>query len=326
MKKAVLLYVYFLIGVGVIFPQNDKESSLTTFFGFSIIPYTLWRSHFDDYHAANFVYDFDPGIFYILEFGLKHKSGIEMAVSLDVDNNNIEKLSNIVGRLGFKRITTRVSFGDLNGTANWKGAPVPYQPPSVDLDTKYFQLDLLYNAYNTGMSTYFGLCYTSYDLPVIIDIFSIGDGNTAGIYDTVSFRGYGISVYGDTLNAAAKNKKEGLGIWINLGTALTFGSFEISDKTLEISKKYREEIDEKHSNTANKYTGENINNSGGFMAGNYELTVGLYYIKNMKRSLFGLSAGYNIWGRMIMMGVKEGESRIQYLYRHGFIMKAVYTY
>jgi hypothetical protein len=324
MKKAILVYVYLLFVAALCFPQNDNDRTLSTFFGFSIMPYTIWGSHYDDFQdASNFVYDFDPGVFYILEFDLKHKSGIEMAVSLDVDNNRIEKLSNIIGHLGFKRISTRVSFGDLNGTAYWKGVPVPYQSPSVELDTKYFQLDLLFNAWDVA---YFGLCYTSYDLPVIIDSFSLREmyvpnnmyNNIAGIYDIISFRGYGISAYMDTLNGAAKYKKNGLGIWINFGTELTFGPFEISDEALEKSKKYREETD----NVALE-----LGNTGSFMAGNYYLTVGPYYLKNSKLSTYGIGIGYNIWGRMIMMGVYGGESGIiQYLYRHGFIIKAVFSY
>ncbi|MDR0474921.1 MAG: hypothetical protein LBH43_14760, partial [Treponema sp.] len=294
MKKIVLLSLFIFILIGTIFPQSDKDSSFTTFFGFSMIPYTLWGSKVDDDYASNFMYNFEPGIFYILEFGLKHKSEIEMAVSLDVDNNNIEKLSNIVGRLGFKRITSRVSFGSLIGSGHWEGNPLPYQTPTVDFDSKYFQIDLLYNAYNVGMSTYFGICYISYELPVIFDSDSLGDGSGKvwGIYDTAPFHGYGISAYGDTLNAATKNKKEGFGFWLNFGTALTFGTFKINDEIWEIRNKYREEINQVY----------NSKNSFAFLAGNYEITAGLFYLKNMKRASFGGSAGYSLWGRMIMMG------------------------
>ncbi len=316
--------------------EAPPEPAFGTLLGITLQPWAFWRSGqieaiapvgFDE----KLDFNLDSNTFTTYEGSLWHKSGLKLGVNLDVDNNIVGKLNKITGLLGFKKVSLRVSGGKITGTANWKGEPVPGQPETAEVDTKYISIDLLYSIWKSHGSVYVGISYTSYDMPMEIEGLIRNSKNQVTIApnsaydDNVKIQTYGIVFGFDSLNDAIKSGKEGFTLWAFTQDSIFAGQLKISDegmRRLAAANPSYDLVDK------NKF----------FVLGvQYDLTLGLGWTKKIGRSILGLGAGYNFSGRGFfsftgyndIADYPEREMVVDtypYLIRHGFVVKGAFAY
>ncbi|ULQ59550.1 hypothetical protein K7I13_13950 [Brucepastera parasyntrophica] len=100
--------------------KKPKTPSFRGLVGITLMPAAFWGSgQFvrPTGYSGGLNFDLDPNAFTTYEGGFWHKSGFQLGVSADVDNNIVGKLDKLIGFLGFKNFMLRVSGGKITGTA-----------------------------------------------------------------------------------------------------------------------------------------------------------------------------------------------------------------
>jgi hypothetical protein len=273
--------------------RQNPESKFGSFVGFSVVPKATWKS--GQFVSQNDMLDLDMETTSLTTYegGIWHRgTGIKLGVSADVDNNLIGKLNRLMGYIGYGKMILRMQSSKLRGTATWTGPAVAGQPAQTTFDNTYANIDLLYYAGN-DMGMYFGLGYNTYQMPVQINglVKSVRTGETVygnDVYqDNVDFKTYGFMFGFDTLNAAVMSGSgDGLGFWATSQDKIGVGNMHIND---EAQRRLETANGGRHMTTQNILA----------PVIDYDVTMGLMWMKKFKRVHVGLGAGFNFAGQVV---------------------------
>lgn len=234
----------------------DSAPVVELWAGLTSMPYVNWK--FKDIISGDtnkyLSYDMDTTAFssYEANFSLP-KIGIAAGVFVNVDDTVIGRVNNILGYLGYKNLTLRVSKGRLKGTASWDGPMATGMEPSFDFDYTMTNIDCIYyldleiGGENTTddlivmqKAFYVGLGYTEFTAPVEIKSLLTPGGLSNQYYgDFVYDKNYNIKTYDllfgfDTLSATLRSKNSGMlfgygfGIWALAQDRIGFGFATLS--------------------------------------------------------------------------------------------------
>jgi hypothetical protein len=276
----------------------------------------MWSHPSSNKVGGGLEYDLENSMFTTVEASFSYKKTFKMLLSFDYDENIVGKIGNFLGQIGYKNFSFRGSFGEIAGTANWKGMPVPLQPESAVVKTTYRELDLLYYR-ESGY--YFGISYFNYTMPAEIG------GAIASYDDSVEFSNYGfIMGKADMFDKMLEGDKL-FGFFFDYCTGVYYTRASISDEGLRrqlfagvtfrdvISTDVRSSVD-----SEKKANGLGIS---------WEFTPGLY-LRGEKAlwgrpAIFGAGTGYNFYVTgYISLSAPIGA----WLIRHGFVLKAFFSY
>ena len=233
---------------------SDIEPLITTSGSFSIVPIDTWGSgDFEAFTDSLFGYStprvsqmyvsmdqtasttYEGDLFF-------RKLRLKVGLDVDVDNNFVGKLNRLMGYIDYEGFTLRVQNSTLRGTAVWTGTKVPGMPSQTSFDNSYTSVDLLYYTKNGGLD-YFGIGYTSYQLPVQLDclVYNAARGSvwwapTSTVYQPdMAFHIYSLLLGLDTLHQAFVRTgylsgEQGFGIWMATQDRAGGGLSYISDQ------------------------------------------------------------------------------------------------
>jgi hypothetical protein len=127
-------------------------------------------------------------MFTTVELSLKYKDWLNLVFGFDYKQNDnyvggiidSKLFSRLVGQIGIKNFALRASWGRMRGTAEWEGDPVPGQPDSARVDTKYYEIALLYYF---GSTMHVGVIYQNHHMPISL---------THGYDNDIKFDYYGV--------------------------------------------------------------------------------------------------------------------------------------
>lgn len=306
--------------------ETKTEPNFKSIVGIAVMPHAWWSSgqaFRADGYSQSLDYDLDPNAFTTYEGSLWHKSGFSAGLSADVDNNIVGKLDRLLGFLGYKGLLLRVSGGKIEGTATWDGAPVVGQPQKADVKTKYQSVELMYAP---DPMWYIGVSYTKYDMPVEIQSLTKNRyGNTAianMVYDPeAEFKTYGFIFGFDNMNTNLLGKKEGFDLWAFTQDTFFAGTVKFNNEGLN---RLREANPTKTLKDKNSY----------FTLGvQFDVTIGLQWVKTLGWTRLALGAGYNFSGRALsnLTGGPDSTREIvpdtsPYLFHHGPVIKAAMSF
>ena len=286
-KKFLLLLATALFQINLLYASDDINTNI----GFGIVPSNKWSSGQLISEKDYLDLDFDASALTTYEGSIWTKNGLKLGVNVNTDDNMVGKINNVVGMLGYGKLSLRVQKGKLKGTAKWTGTSVDGQPSSVKFDNTYNSVDLIYwrNIDDAG-GLYFGLGYTSYELPVQIngEVYRDNDYKyaTAVYQEDLKYKIYTLSMGMDTMATAAMQGATGFGLWMYTQDKIGFGSAKISD---EAARRLA---------VAN---GREVKNQNMWPAiVDYDLTVGLMWGTNALKSNITAGIGYNIGGLISM--------------------------
>jgi hypothetical protein len=340
---SILMNVNIFSQEEIVEEETEKEiPTLKALVGITWQPYAFWRAgqfvrHFPDNSFKYFsdsdglAYALENNSFTTYEGELWHKKGFNVGININLDNNFVGKLYNFMGRIGYKNAAIRVSGGDITGSAHWGGSLVPGQPSDVNVDTKYLSVDLLIpmwwikdneseGIYNLGR--YFGLSYTRYEMPLEFQALTEDHWAYPAYDDKILFHTYGLIIGFDNLNWSILTRREGFLFWLYTQDTFFGGSLDLSDEGA------------RRLEAANP--GKSITATNFFLLGvQYDLTVGIGWVKKINKSALGVGLGYNISGRgMLTFGGKGLQDlsiteitpqSFPYLFRHGIVLKVAYS-
>jgi len=299
--------------------QVRAEDTINTIAGISVIPSTNWKSGQFISREDYLNLDFDATQFTSYEGSIWHKSGLSLGVQAEVDGNAVGRLQKILGYLGYKKFMLRMQSGDLRGKATWNGPATAGQPSSVDFESKFSSVDLLM----WGKAEFFyGVGYASYEIPMQVNTEVL---NSAGqivygreVYDdAVPVKSYAFLFGFDTMQSALRNDQEGFGFWAYTQDRVGVGTVELSNKAVTRAE------------TANP--GRKAMSTSLFSGMvDYDLTLGIYWIKKISKSTLSLGTGYSFSGETVLPfggGQLTNSTQIRlapipYLLRHGLVLKA----
>ena len=295
------------------------EDNINTIAGISVIPSTNWKSGQFISRKDYLNLDFDATQFTSYEGSIWHKSGLSLGIQADVDGNAVGRIQKVLGYLGYKKFMLRMQSGDLRGKATWTGPATAGQPSSVDFQSKFSSVDLLM----WGKSEFFyGFGYASYEIPMQVNTEVLnGAGNIVygqEVYDdAVPVKSYAFLFGFDTMQSALRAEKTGFGFWAYTQDRFGFGTVELSNKAVTRAE------------AANPgRTAMSTSLFSGMV--DYDLTLGMYWIKNLNRARISLGTGYSFSGETVLPfggGQLTNSSQIRlapipYIFRHGLVLKA----
>jgi hypothetical protein len=290
---------------------------------FSLLPYNNWASGdwdalADEFFGYNtprvnqFKVTMDQTATTIYEGGLFFKKlNLGLGATFKTDNNFIGQIHEFMGFLNIDVFEARIEYSRLKGTAEWLGSDLSTYGlgKTVGFDNQLLNIDLLY-ASPKGM--YFGIGYSSYSLPVQINCLAWSD-----YYDSVwwapvvsfyqpdmKFSIYSFLFGFDTLQDAILQKGlfgilQGLSFWAWTQDRFGVGYSEISDQVKTAVE------------TANHLTLWSANQIA--MMADYNLTLGIQYVKQFHRFHVGLGIGYNIGGQTVTCITPKGPVQSGYV-------------
>ncbi len=323
MKPASMLPLSFIVVAIAASPLHAQLAQLgalvpdiSTMGSFSIVPRDAWSS--GDFMALSDSLFGDPSTprdtqmrvsmdqtastTYEGDLFLK-KLRLKLGLNVDIDNNFIGKLDRLMGYVNYDGFTLRVQTSTLRGTANWSGSTVLDMPTQSAFDNSFVGVDLLYYR-QTGGIDYFGIGYTSYHLPVQLDclVYSPAAGQVAkGIdsyQDDMSFQIYSILFGLDTLRESFTRtgtfaSMQGLSLWMATQDRAGAGLSYISDKA-------RSWV-EAANGGRRLWSATQI-----AMLVDYNLTVGLQWVRSYGPVRLGLGLGYNLGGQVVLCITPKG--------------------
>ena len=341
MKTKVLFlgFVFILCSLFPLFAQNTntsekpKEQMFKAMAGISMMPWTFWQSGQwlrEQGYYNGLEYDLDTNAFTSYEGQLWHKSGLKLGFGADVDDNFIGKLNKWAGYLGFKKLALRVAGGDITGTAYWKATPVPGQPETASVHTKYITVDLMYGIGDPSLGMYVGLSYTSYEMPVELQgLTKNNKGQVVGANlaydDAIKFQNYAITFGFDNLNGALMTGREGFNLWIFTQDSFFGGPLHVSDEGMRRLQNANPTLDL-------------LPKQDFVVIGvQYDITAGISYTKKLGPVMLGAGVGYNFSGRAMYSfatyfnTIQEGSNQMMavtepYLFHHGVVFKLAIAY
>ncbi len=227
------------------------------------------------------------------------KIGLSFGLKVDVDDNFIGKFNRFLGYVGYDDYSIRVQTSRLRGTLDWHGSVAGgLVPSSASFDNRFYTVDLLYYPASPGSQFYFGIGYTSYELPTQLEclvVNSAGEivyGNQAYQPD-MRFRIYSFLFGFDTLRSSFMgvdsfmNSGDGLGLWIATQDRFGGGVSRISDE----ARTWIEALNPGRS----LYDRDQI-----VMMVDYLFTLGVRWTGGLGPARLGLGLGYNVGGQVIM--------------------------
>ena len=257
-------------------------------------------------------------------------SGLSMGLKVDVDDNFIGKFKRFMGYLGYHNFSIRLQSSQLRGTLTWDPEfSVPDMPDRSSFDNSFITVDLLHYPRAKTSEFYYGIGYTSYELPVTLECLVL---NAEGeiIYGNAVYQpDMKFSIYSflfgfDTLQSAfmqvesKMNTGDGFGAWIATQDRFGGGFSTISDEAqmwIENANPARYLFDSR------QFT----------MMVDYSLTIGARWVGNTGPVRLGAGLGYTIGGQTItaVSSAFEPISRMDqvdsspdlFLFHHGVIFK-----
>jgi hypothetical protein len=194
----------------------DAEN-FETYVAVSVQPHTNWLylsgEHLD--------YTIKPSPFTSLEFSLEYKKFLKLFFDVDINvNDNFvgeiidsKAFAKIAGMLGVKNFTVRAAWGQMEGEAVWEGPPIPGQPRTAAVSTKYTEVALLYN----WSLLFLGLMYQNYHIPIGVAGFAYDDDMVFNYYGAY----FGTRTYNSFMEEHRGAKKPAFGLWLD--SALSYG-------------------------------------------------------------------------------------------------------
>jgi hypothetical protein len=194
-------------------------------FSVSVQPYTNW------FYTSGYYLDYnlEPSVFTTVELSLSYKKYLKLLFDFDINTNDnlvgeladSKAFARIAGMLGFKNFALRAAWGQIEGEAAWKGAPILGQPQSTPVSTKYTELSLLYNWPIVSL----GLMYQNYHVPVALSY---------GYDDDLAFNYYGayfgMSTFNEWMNRFKQKQEGGVRIWLDQNLSLGVAVGEVSEE------------------------------------------------------------------------------------------------
>lgn len=325
-------------------PPARLDSLVSSTGSFSIVPVTTWGS--GDFNALSdrwFGYEtprldqmsiamdatasttYEGDLFF-------RKLKLKVGLTVDVDDNFIGKLDRFMGYVNWDGFTLRVQASTLRGEALWTGAAVPGMPAQSEFDNPFASVDLLYYKRKGGID-YWGLGYTSYRLPVQLDCLTYDEERgevwwapVSALYQPdMAFRIYSALFGLDTLYEAFARSgtfaaMQGASLWLATQDRAGLGLAYISDEA-------RAWIEA--ANGLPLWSATQI-----AMLVDYDLIVGLQYVRDLGRLRLGLGLGFEIGGQMVLCVTPKGpvdSSHVDaspsfYLFHYGPILKATISF
>ena len=226
------------------------------------------------------------------------KSGLSMGLKVDVDDNIIGKFKRFMGYLGYNNFSIRLQTSQLKGSLIWDpGFSVPDMPDISSFDNSFITVDLLYYPKTRGSDFYYGIGYTSYELPVQLECLILNTESEIIYGNYVYQPDMKFSIYSflfgfDTLQSAfmqvksQMNTGDGFGPWIATQDRFGVGFSTISSE----AQMWIENAN------PDRYLYDNHQFT---MMVDYSLTIGARWIGNIGPIRFGMGIGYTIGGQTI---------------------------
>lgn len=310
--RVVLLAAALVISISspLFADETPLLSWLSTSVSFTIAPYNNWGS--GDFNAVTDEWfgDVTPRV-NKLDITLEQSASttyegdlffsklrLAIGLNIDVDDNIIGKINRIMGYIGYSGFTLRFQKSDLKGTVNWSGETVDAMPMQSDFDNPFINVDLLYYT-KKGNIDYYGIGYTSYNLPVQLDLLTYDPvrqsvwwnySPSAAYQPDMEFHIYSILLGIDTLHQSMAGtgllgRKQGFGLWMATQDRAGAGVSYIG----EDEKTWLETASGKTIWSEKSIT----------MMVDYNLILEIQYVKNISRLRLGLGAGFEIGGQLI---------------------------
>jgi len=237
MKRFILTFAIFSATVQFAAGYDDDYDvkNFNTYFMVSVQPRANWF-----YYSGPYLdYQIKPSLFTTVELGLKYKDWLSLFFGFDYNYNDnyvgqiidSKAFSRIIGKLGIKNFAIHAAFGQMEGTATWKGPPVPGQPETANIETKYTEVALMYVFKAIYSMFSLGLIYINYTLPMSFS-YAYQDSMSLNYYG-VYFQQSGFRAQMEKLRTESKNgfgfKNFGLMLDQNLSIGIAYG--EINAET-----------------------------------------------------------------------------------------------
>lgn len=295
---------------------------LSSYGSFALLPYNNWASGdwdawSDEFFGYNtprinqFRVNMEQTASTIYEGGLFFKKlNLGLGATFRTDNNLIGQVYQFMGFLNISVFEARIEFSRLKGTAEWLGKPISGMPNSVDFDNQLLNIDLLYSS---PQGLYFGAGYSSYSLPVQVNCLVWDDSRgsvwwapDASLYQPdMKFSIYSFLLGFDTLHDALFQKgifgtMPSLSIWAWTQDRFGVGYSVISDEAKDV-------IEEANGGlslwSANQIA----------MMVDYNLTLGVQFVKQINRFHLGIGVGYNVGGQTVTCITPKGPVKSGYV-------------
>jgi hypothetical protein len=302
------IVVFLMIGRAFVWGGDTIEPAVSV----SVQPYAHWLYFpglWDDPGKLN--YEIEPSMFTTLEFSLKYKDWLNFGFGFDYkqDANYVDEIidsklfSRLMGQIGMKKFALRASWGQLQGNAVWEGNPVPGQPDTALVDTKYYEIALLY--YFTSW-TYTGVNYQNYHIPIALDY---------GYDDDVQFDYYGVYIGMSTFKYFMDEWKEygdifQASLWLEQNGSLGIAMGNISEEGRRRDR-FGKLISFNKSGSASEQP------SSMAFSGSGQVIAGLFGGINFDVFFLGFGAGYDGFIQFYTSSVYTAV-----LIRHGFVVRA----
>ena len=217
--------------------EQVQQSSWTSLFGITFIPYYSWQTAKSDDSYIGFKdldMSYDPTTFTSIQASFwSNSTGLSFGFNAGADYGNMEDAAAIAGFLGLKNILFQASHSRIKGVATWKGGPVDGQPESMTFDNNYDELAILYFFKRQDKSPdqrgiYMGIGYRSFTLPL-----EIRNCSQPVYVDAQEIKNYTLLWgYDSMINNAMNIQKKGLDGWIDFQMALGAGFTDLNDEAV----------------------------------------------------------------------------------------------
>jgi hypothetical protein len=227
-KETFIFIITFLLAPVFTFGLDNKD--FDKYVSVSVQPYANWF-FYSGYGYLD--YNLEPSVFTTVELSLAYKDYLKLLFDFDINANDnfvgdladSKAFARIAGTLGFKNLALRAAWGQIEGEAVWNDVPIPGQPQSVPVSTKYTELALLYQL--NPLFT-LGLMYQNYHIPVEL---------VYGYDDDMVFNYYGAYLIMSTFNEfmhefREEQRKKGIkfGFWFDQNVSLGIAMGEVSEE------------------------------------------------------------------------------------------------
>jgi hypothetical protein len=275
--KNIFFTVFFVSSIAP-FAFGLDSKNLDGHVSVSVQPFANWL-----YVAGNYLdYNLDPSVFTTVEFSLEYKKYLKFLFDFDINaNDNLvgkiadsKALARIAGTLGIKNFALRAAWGQIEGEAVWNGLPIPGQPQSVAVSTKYTEVALLY--YGS-----LGIIYQNYHLPMEL---------AYGYDDDMVIDYYGAWFGVSTMDFFMEERKNGIGFW--LGSSGSLGvAFGKASEEGERRRAIGAVIEDDRNGNVSEIMLRG--DSSAAFSGSAQLVLGIYGGVNAGKLFMGFGVGYD---------------------------------
>lgn len=238
--------------------ENDVDV-IEVWAGTSFMPSVSWKFRSPLYPLIDeqnkFIrYDMKTTSFSSYESNIRFpKIGLVFGANVNVDDTVVGQVDRVLGYLGFKNVTLKVSQGSLKGIAKWYGEFAPGMLPAFNFNYKITNIDLLYYLNFSGSDAssqtnphwfYIGFGYTTFKAPIEVKTLLTEGGKVNQYYGKFVYdKSYTISAYAflfgfDTLASTMRGEaipisSIGLTFWGFAQDRIAIGHGTISNDTVQ---------------------------------------------------------------------------------------------